>query len=103
MSDLPPPTTTPHRPAWPGGDYWRRLLYMVGYAFIAYFVLIALFLVAIVQALHVLFTQNRSTEVENLARNMTRYLGDVIAFVSWASDEKPFPAQPSPGQAAPHT
>ena len=102
-SELPPqvnPPQTPHR-NW--GEFGRRILYMIGYGIIAYFVVIALFFVAAVQALHVLFADRRSPDIENLARNMTRYLSDVLAFVSWASDEKPFPAQPFPGQASPRT
>jgi hypothetical protein len=102
-SDLPPPVTQPRGPIAPGSEYWRRILYMIGYSFIGYFVLIGLFFVAVVQALHVLLTQRRSPDVETLARNMTRYLFEVMAFVSWASDEKPFPAQSFPGQApSPH-
>lgn len=98
-SDPPPPITQPHSWSPPGAEYWRRLLYMIGYSFIGYFVLIGLFFVAIVQALFVLFSRHRSTDIEALARNMSRYLFDVMSFVSWANDEKPFPAQPVPGEA----
>lgn len=74
-------------------DYWKRLLFMVGYGFIGYFVLIALFLVAIVQAVYTLVTGAENGELKDFARNLTRYLGEVMAFVSWASEEKPFPAK----------
>ncbi|MFO1186410.1 MAG: DUF4389 domain-containing protein [Alphaproteobacteria bacterium] len=91
MSSELPSTTQPQGS--PGnGEAWRRILYMLGYAFIAYFVLIGVFLVAIGQAIHVVVTRRRSTELESLARNMTRYLAEVMAFVGWVSDDKPFPA-----------
>ena len=75
-----------------GAAFWRRVLYMVGYGFIAYFVLIALFIIAVTQAIYALLTGHRSEEVGTLARNLTVYLTELVAFVSWASDEKPFPA-----------
>ena len=81
-----------------GADFWRRVLYMVGYSFIAYFVLLALFIVAITQALYTLATGHRSDEVGALARNLTVYLTELAAFVSWASDEKPFPAGKFPDE-----
>jgi dolichyl-phosphate-mannose--protein O-mannosyl transferase len=92
-SELSSPTVPP-----PGGsprsaEAWRRILYMIGYSFIAYFVLIGIFLVAIGQAIHVLVTKRRLGELETLAHNMTRYLAEVVAFVAWVSDDKPFPAQ----------
>lgn len=105
MSDVssPPPAAPPPPSAFQSGEFWRRILYMIGYGLIAYFVLLALFVVALVQAICVLFSSRRSAEIEGLARNLTRYLSDVVAFVSWASDEKPFPAQPFPGQTSPHS
>ena len=75
-----------------GGAFWRRSLYMVGYGFIAYFVLMALFIVAVTQAVYTLVSGHRSHEIGALARNLTVYLTELVAFVSWASDEKPFPA-----------
>lgn len=75
-----------------GAAFWRRVLYMVGYGFIAYFVLMALFIIAITQAVYTLVSGRRSEEVGALARNLTVYLTELVAFVSWASDEKPFPA-----------
>ena len=75
-----------------GAAFWRRCLYMVGYGFIAYFVLIALFIIAVTQAIYTLASGHRSEEVSTLARNLTVYLTELAAFISWASDEKPFPA-----------
>ena len=83
-----------------GSAFWRRALYMVGYGFIAYFVLIALFIIAITQALHTLASGHRSEEIGTLARNLTVYLTELAAFVSWASDEKPFPAGKFPDERA---
>jgi hypothetical protein len=82
-----------------GAAFWRRVLYMVGYSFIGYFVQIALFAVALVQAVFTLVSGHRSGEITALARNLTTYLTEVMAFVSWASDEKPFPAGKFPDEA----
>jgi len=81
-----------------GAAFWRRALYMIGYGFIAYFVLLALFIVAVTQALYTLATGHRSEEIGTLARNLTVYLTELAAFVSWASDEKPFPAGKFPDE-----
>ena len=85
-----------------GTDFWRRVLYMIGYGFIGYFVLMALFIVAVVQAIYTLVSGHRSDEVGSLARNLTVYLTEVMAFVSWASDEKPFPAGKFPDEGSVH-
>ena len=75
-----------------GAAFWWRVLYMVGYGFIAYFVLMAVFIVAVTQAIYTLVSGHRSHEIGVLARNLTIYLTELAAFISWASDEKPFPA-----------
>ena len=85
-----------------GADFWRRVLYMVGYGFIGYFVLLALFIVAVVQAIYTLASGHRSDEIGSLARNLTVYLTEVMAFVCWASDEKPFPAGKFPDESSTH-
>ena len=82
-----------------GTEFWRRVLYMVGYSFIGYFVQVALFVVALVQAVYTLVSGHRSGEITSLARNLTTYLTEVMAFVSWASDQKPFPAGKFPDEA----
>ena len=82
-----------------GAEFWRRVLYMIGYSFIGYFVQVALFAVALVQAVYTLVSGHRSAEITTLARNLTTYLTEVMAFVSWASDEKPFPAGKFPDEA----
>jgi dolichyl-phosphate-mannose--protein O-mannosyl transferase len=92
---VPPPGASPH-----GADAWRRILYMLGFSFIAYFVLIGIFLVAVVQAIHVLVTKRRLGELETLAQNMAHYLAEVVAFVAFVSDDKPFPAQPLASDSA---
>lgn len=97
-SDLPSTTQPQGSPG--AAEAWRRILYMLGYAFISYFVLIGVFLVAIGQAIHVVVTRRRSGELETLARNMTRYLAEVVAFVAWVSDDKPFPAESFKGDQA---
>jgi hypothetical protein len=81
-----------------GTAFWRRVLYMIGYGFIGYFVLLALFVVAVVQAIYTLVSGHRSQEVATLAHNLNRYLTEVMGFVSWASDDKPFPAKPFPDE-----
>src|SRR5262245_58374735 len=85
-----------------GADFWRRVLYMIGYGFIGYFVLMALFIVAVVQAIYTVLSGHRSDEIGSLARNLTVYLTEVMAFVSWASDEKPFPAGKFPDESSIH-
>lgn len=81
-----------------GPEFWRRILYMIGYGFVGYFVLLALFVVALVQAIYTLVSAKRSAEVATLAHNLNRYLTEVMGFVSWASDDKPFPAKPFPDE-----
>lgn len=75
---------------------WPRVLYMIGFGFAGHFVLMAIFFIAFVQAIIVWTTGERQAELSIFARNLAAYLAEIVVFVAWVSDIKPFPARPFP-------
>ena len=76
--------------------HWQRALYMVLFAIIAYIILWFLLFLALVQFLLVIIND---TENDNLCQFTTRlnaYLLEILAFLSFAKAEVPFPFSPLP-------
>lgn len=68
-----------------------RLLYSIGFAFIAWFVLwIALFL-AVVQWIVTAIGGDQNDELKQWSRNVNQYLWEVLSYVVFVRDERPFP------------
>lgn len=97
----PPPADAAGQANAGDGQFWLRVLYTVGFGFIAYFGLCLIFLVSLVQAVFLLISKKKNEDVEAFGANLSQYLAQVIAYVSWASEEKPFPAAPFPSGIAP--
>ena len=70
---------------------WLRLAYMVLFGFILYFAFIAISLIATVQFLHVLFSGKRQEKLAGIASQLNAYMRQNLDFVTFISEEKPFP------------
>ena len=79
----------------------KRILYTIGFGIIAYFGVGLLFIVSALQAVFLLITKNKNDEIGNFASNLAKYLAEVITYVAWATEEKPFPAKPFPSSNTP--
>jgi len=78
-----------------------RLLYIVLFAVIFWlceFILIAL---VIFQYLHLVLTGEKNDKVTPFAEDFSAYLGAVSAYLTLASEERPFPFQDWKAEAAP--
>lgn len=73
------------------GDIWLRLIIMIvlGVAFnVAELVILA---VSVFQFLVSLFTGEPNDHLTRFGRNLSRYIQQIIAYLSFASDDRPFP------------
>jgi hypothetical protein len=73
-----------------------RLLYAIGFAFIAWFVVHLIILLAVVQFAVVALTGRVNEELKDFSFHLVQYLWELLAFVSFVSNDQPFPLGPFP-------
>lgn len=86
MSDTQPNTTKDDE-----NSGLLRLAYMVGYSVIAYVMFWLTLFSAAVQIVVRLVTGAPNQELVDLGVRMTGYLGELFAFLTFQTDDKPFP------------
>ena len=96
MTDVPPNgtqalPTAPHRP-FP----LERLLYGIGFAFLAWVVLWVLIVVGLIQFVMFAINSRSNDELRNFSRNLVQYLWELLGYVTFVRDETPFPFGPFP-------
>jgi len=75
-----------------------RLLYAFGYAIVAWFVLHLVFGLAILQFVVIAATGRVNDELKSFSLSLIQYLWELLAFVAFVRDERPFPIGPFPTQ-----
>ena len=70
---------------------WLRLLYVLLFLFIYTWAYLVLWLVAILQFLFNLFTNSPNLNLSNLGAGFRVYMVQIINFVTYQEQEKPFP------------
>lgn len=97
MTDVPPNGTqtlpAPHRP-FP----LERLLFAVGFACLAWLVLWVLIVVGVVQFVVFAINGHSNDELKNFSRNLVQYLLELLGYVTFVRDDRPFPFGPFPHQ-----
>ena len=73
------------------GATWIRALYMVLFGVAFYVAEFVLIFVAVVQFLFKLFGGSTLARLEAFGAQLAAYMRDVVAFLTFASEEKPFP------------
>lgn len=73
-----------------------RLLYAIGFAVVAWFVFWFVLVLALMQFVIVALQGRTNGEVKILSLNLIQYLWELLAFVTFARDEQPFPVGPFP-------
>ena len=71
--------------------FWLKTLYLVGFYFLFRLLGLALLVLAIVQWGHQLFTGQPSPELKKIGYSLGLYSGQIVHFLSGASNNKPFP------------
>lgn len=75
---------------------WQRCLYMLGYGILAYITFWVLIVMAIVQLIVVAIDKKPNADLRRFARNTVQYLWELLAFLVFATDDRPFPFGPFP-------
>jgi ABC-type Na+ efflux pump permease subunit len=79
-------------------SFWLRSLFMVLFYIIYRIVDILVLLVAISQWLYVLLTGDANSSLSRFAGGLANYVAQIIAYLSYNSEEKPFPFSDWPAQ-----
>jgi len=73
------------------GNQWVRILYMVFFWIVLYFVLMVTGLIIFVQILFALITGSDNENLRKFAADLTKYINQIILFLTYNDDRKPFP------------
>ena len=77
-----------------------RLFYALGYGFLAYFVLMLLFVLAVVQFVVLAINGRINEELRAFCLNLVQYLWELVAYITFVRDEQPFPIGHFPRQTS---
>lgn len=75
---------------------WLRLVLVLIFLFVFTFTDIILWLIAGIQFLFTIFTKKPNDNLLSLSIKIRKYLSQIIDFVTYSSDLKPFPFSPFP-------
>ena len=71
--------------------FWLRVLYMLLFSFMAYFALVLNWVLVVVQLFVVAVSGSPNEQLQKFGGSLGDFLSQVIAFLTFASEEKPFP------------
>ena len=77
-------------------DTWMRFVYLVMFGLIFYVLVGVTFVVSILQFFAKLLSGSTFTGLVEMGEVVAAYLGQVTRYVTFASDDKPFPFAPLP-------
>jgi len=78
------------------GETWERLLYVVLFIFICGLAEVVFCAVVAAQFAFVLLTGTGNQNLLSFGASLNRFLYDVLLFMTFNSDERPFPFRPWP-------
>ena len=70
---------------------WQRILFVVLFWVVFHLVQFVLLAVAVGQCLFKLFTGNPNTQLAQLGHNLSQFVQEILAYVTFNSDRRPFP------------
>lgn len=70
---------------------WLRALYIILFAIINYFVQMVSWAVALFQFILVLITDKPNQRLLQFSQNLGKYMANIIHYISYNTEEKPFP------------
>lgn len=73
------------------GENWLRILYIVLFALIIYLLNFIFIAVVLIQILFVLISGQRNDKLLGFANSCVQYVSQTLSFMSFNSEEKPFP------------
>lgn len=81
-------------------DTWVRGLFILIFGVIFYFLYIIIWLLVIFQFLTKVITGNLNENLSNLSVGLTRFASQVLLYITFQSEERPFPFSPWPKEGA---
>ena len=76
-----------------------RLIYAIFFYFVYALSRFVIGLVAIVQFLHILLTEEYQEDLMRFSRSLTRFISQIVGYITWVSNKKPFPFSDWPSDA----
>lgn len=91
-------STTTNAPAEPARQPFpvERLLLSVVFAIVAWFVFWVAVLLAILQFVATAIAGHVNSELKSISGNVILYLAQLVSYISFVGDERPFPLGPFP-------
>ncbi|CAM3511230.1 DUF4389 domain-containing protein [Parendozoicomonas haliclonae] len=77
---------------------WMRIVYMVLFYIAGHIAIALILLIAVAQALLTLVTGSANQNLLEFSTGLNRYLHQMASFMTFNSEEKPFPFTDWPGQ-----
>lgn len=77
---------------------WLRILLMAGYGLALWVLGMALVVIVVTQMLMALVTGSANANLRSFGAMLAVYTGQIIAFLVYATDDKPFPFAPFPAE-----
>ena len=78
------------------GSTWLRILFMLGFCVVLYVVGVVVFVLTLAQALFSVFTGSDNRNLRLLGSSIAEYVSQVLYFVTYNSELRPFPFTPFP-------
>jgi len=78
---------------------WTRGLYILLFIVIYNIAEIVVYAVVILQFLFTLFGGDRNTQLQTLGKNLSTFIYQVFMYITYNSDERPYPFAPWPGDS----
>jgi len=79
---------------------WTRGLYILLFIVIYNIAEIVVYAVVILQFLFTLFGGDRNAQLQSLGKNLSTFIYQVFMYITYNSDERPYPFAPWPGDSA---
>jgi hypothetical protein len=76
--------------------FWIRMLFMVIFALVLWALWLAVIVICVVQTVIVLITGEINDQLQKLGAIAANYLSQIVSFMVFATEEKPFPFSPFP-------
>ncbi|MBL28967.1 MAG: hypothetical protein CMM50_15610 [Rhodospirillaceae bacterium] len=89
-------TTDQEIPTAGSGSLVKRGLLMVAFGFAAYVALWGVFVLAALQLVFMLIDRQPNAQLKSFSRNLAAWLLDIVAFLTFGTDTRPFPFAPFP-------
>ncbi|MCL2473521.1 MAG: DUF4389 domain-containing protein [Alphaproteobacteria bacterium] len=77
-------------------DTWLRFVFLILFGIALYFIMIVVCISSLVQFLAKLFSGSALSSLSEFGGNLAKYQAQVTSYLTFASDDKPFPFVPFP-------